>query len=115
MVVIYGGHSADLLFHIIISELQYIIPDSSPKILSWREIYYLGAKYIYWARLFIGRIYLLGRVYLFWVRLFCPLMQCSLTFRQLRHPLVNITHRSPPLDLCCSTSANLEGSARLNR
>jgi hypothetical protein len=50
----YGSHSADLLFHIIILELQYIIPDSSPKILSWREIYYLGAKYIYWARLFIG-------------------------------------------------------------
>ena len=61
MAVIYGGHSADLLFHIIISELQYIIPDSSPKILSWREIYYLGAKYIYWAHLFIGpRLFILG-------------------------------------------------------
>jgi len=59
----YGGHSADLLFHIIISELQYIILDSSPK-------KYLGAKYIYWACLFIGRVYLLGQVYLF-----CPLMQ----------------------------------------
>jgi hypothetical protein len=44
----YGGHSADLLFHIIISELQYIIPDSSPKILSGRENYLLGA-FIYWA------------------------------------------------------------------
>jgi len=55
--LLYGGHSADLLFHIIISELQYIIPDSSPKILSWREIYYLGAKYIYWARLFILSAY----------------------------------------------------------
>jgi len=41
--VLYGGHSADLLFHIIISELQYIIPDSSPKILSGRENYLLGA------------------------------------------------------------------------
>jgi hypothetical protein len=51
---LYGGHSADLLFHIIILELQYIIIDSSPK-------KYLGAKYIYWARLFIGpRLFILG-------------------------------------------------------
>ena len=106
MAVIYGGHSADLLFHIIISELQYIIPDCSPKILSGHENYLLGA-FIYWATfIYSGRIYL-----------FCPLMQCSLTFRHLRlgHPLVNITHQSPPLDPRCSTSANLEGSAQLNR
>ena len=105
LVHFYGGHSADLLFHIIISELQCIILDSSPKKISWREKYYLGAKNI------IGRVYLLGRVYLF-----CPLMQCSLTFRHLRlgHPLVNITHRLPPLNPCRSTSANLEGIAQLN-
>ena len=66
----YGGHSADLLFHIIISELQYIILDSPPK-------KNLGTKYIIWVRnIFIGHIhllgciYLLGRVYLFWARLF---------------------------------------------
>jgi len=82
----YGGHSADLLFHIIISELQYIILDSSPKKISWREIYLLGV-FIYWACLFIGRVYLLG-VFIYWaclfigrvyllgqVYLFCPLMQ----------------------------------------
>jgi len=44
----YGGHSADLLFHIIMSELQYIIADSSPKILSGCEKYLLGAFiYVY--------------------------------------------------------------------
>jgi len=51
---IYGSHSADLLFYIIILELQYIILDSSPKKISWCEIYYLGTKYIYWAHLFIA-------------------------------------------------------------
>jgi hypothetical protein len=50
-VEIYGGHSADLLFHIIISESQYIIPDSSPKILSGCEKYLLGA-FIYSVRLY---------------------------------------------------------------
>ena len=53
----YGGHSADLLFHIIISELQYIIPDSSPKISSGHEKYLLGA-FIYWAAfIYSGRVY----------------------------------------------------------
>jgi len=61
---VYGGHSADLLFHIIISELQYIIPDSSPKILSGRENYLLGA-FIYWARLFIGpRLFIEPRLFI---------------------------------------------------
>ena len=99
----YGGHSADLLFHIIISELQYIIPDSSPKILSWHEIYYLGVKYIYWAHLFI-----LG-TFIYSVRL-CNKYFAQLGKTTLRHPLVNITHPSPPLDLCCSTSTNLDHS-----
>jgi len=52
---IYGSHSADLLFHIIILELQYIILDSSPKknilvrnILSGHKIYLLGV-FMYWA------------------------------------------------------------------
>jgi len=58
---IYGSHSADLLFYIIILELQYIILDSSPKKISWCEIYYLGTKYIYWACLFIGpHLFILG-------------------------------------------------------
>jgi len=86
----YGGHSADLLFHIIILELQYIILDSSPKKISWREIYYLGAKYIYWARLFIGpHLFILG-AFIYSVRLcnkyVAQLDKTTLTFRQLRHP-----------------------------
>jgi hypothetical protein len=60
----YGSHSANLLFHIIISESQYIILDSSLKKISWREIYLLGA-FIYWAAFIYSE-----RVYLF-----CPLMQ----------------------------------------
>ena len=42
----YGGHSAHLILHIIISEFQYIILDSSLKILSGCE------KYL----IFIGRV-----------------------------------------------------------
>jgi hypothetical protein len=81
--------------------LQCIILDSSPK-------KYLGAKYIVWARnIFIGRVYLLGAfIYSGRVYLFC------LDFPSTP---INITHRSPPLDPCRSTSTNLEGSARLNR
>jgi len=47
----YGGHNADLIFHIIISEFQCIILDSSPKKISWCEN--MSVKYIYWAHLFI--------------------------------------------------------------
>ena len=74
VMVLYGGHSADLLFHIIISELQYIIPDSSPKIfiLSGREKYLLGA-FIYWAPLiYWATLIYSGRIYLclFWLLMF---------------------------------------------
>jgi len=59
--ITYGGHSADLMFHIIISEFQCIILDSSPKKISWREKYLLGTEYIYWACLFIGlHLFILG-------------------------------------------------------
>jgi hypothetical protein len=84
----YGGHSADLLFHIIMSELQYIIPDSPPKILSGRKKYLLGV-FIYWAAfIYSGHVYLLGCVYLFWAHLFMFILSAyvrsdkhSLTFR----------------------------------
>jgi hypothetical protein len=79
LVSIYGGHSAHLILHIIISELHCIILDFSPKILSRREKYLLGA-FIY-----------SGRVCLFWARLFVlgafiySIRLCSL--KQTRMPV----------------------------
>jgi len=92
----YGGHSAHLLFHVIISELQCIILDSHKK-------YYLGA-FIYWACLFIlGTFICSGCIYSFWACLFV------LSAYALWHPLINITHGHPwpPLDPCHSTSATI--------
>ena len=68
---VYGSDSADLLFHIIMSELQYIIPDSSPKILSGCEKYLLNV-FIYWATFTYWAAFIYsGRIYLC---LFCLLM-----------------------------------------
>jgi hypothetical protein len=69
--VLYGSHSAHLIFHIIISELQCIILDSSQKKKSWHKKNYLGAKNIYWVHLFIG------------LHLFIPGMFIDSTFHQL--------------------------------
>ena len=79
----YGGHSADLLFHIIISELQYIIPDSSPKILSGRENYLLGA-FIYWAA-FIYSGPILGTLIYVYSGCLCSLRQTGIALA-LVHP-----------------------------
>ena len=82
VMVLYGSHSADLLFHIIILELQYIIPDSSPKIfiLSGREKYLLGA-FIYWAPLiYWATLIYSGRIY---SGCLCSLRQTLLDFPPL--------------------------------
>jgi len=92
-------------------------------------------KYIYWAHLFIGHVYLLG-LFIYWVCLFIGCVYllgafiysvclCNKCVTQLDKTMVldfpstptptHQHHRSPPLDLCNSTSANLEGSAQLNR
>jgi len=95
----YGGHSAHLLFHVIVSELQCIILDSHKK-------YYLGA-FIYWACLFIlGTFICSGCIYLFWVHLFilgmfiCSVCLCTLTPTHQHHPWPPMATSWPmPLDL----------------
>ena len=83
---------------------------------------FLTEKIILARNIFIGRVYLLG-AFIYWAAFIYSVRLCNkyvaqldkttlLDFPSTPHPLVKITHQSPPLDPCCS---NLEGSARLNR
>ena len=84
MAVIYGGHSADLLIHIIISELQYIIPDCSPKILSGHENYLLGT-FIYWAAFIYWAVFIYWAAFIYSGRIYLCLF-CLLMFAQTNTP-----------------------------
>jgi len=131
----YGGYSANLLFHIIISELQYIIPDSSPKILSGCKNYLLGA-FIYWATFIYWAMFIYsGCIYLclFWLLMFAqtntpwfsvttPVCLHRTPNHTLQASLLSLNPhacaRSPkvtPYTINCNVTVMMPDSAQLNR
>ena len=87
----------------------YIIPDSSPKKISWHKKYYLGMKNIYWAHLFIlsekysCAINILPNQ--IWQHLLLDFLS-TLTPTHQHHPPIT-TFQSMLLDLCQSLSSHI--------